>query len=228
MTTDAAPPIFTVGHSNHAPEAFLALLRAHGVEVVADVRSSPYNRNPYTSHFNREALAATLEREGIRYAYYGDRLGGRPAALALYDADGRLQYDRAARTDEFREGALDLLHSAESNRVALMCAEKEPLDCHRTLLVAQELTSAYGVSGDRVRHILADGNTEPHTEAMRRLLDGARSHARQTNLFDDQPRAGHDVAAALIERAVRERAGRVAYRWAAEISGAYDEEDEGT
>ena len=158
-------PVLTVGHSNHSVAAFLALLREHGVDEVADVRSAPYSR--YTPQFNHDALSAALEEAGIGYVYLGRELGGRPADRSCYDADGRIQYDRLSGTDLFGDGIRRIMHSADERRVALMCAEKEPLECHRTLLVARALAER----GVAVAHILADGSLEDHAAAMDRLLD---------------------------------------------------------
>lgn len=159
--TDAG--ILTIGHSNHTLERFLALLTKHRVTTVADVRSAPYSR--FRPHFNRNALAAALAEKGICYAFLGRELGGRPADPDCYE-DGRVDYVRVARTSGFRDGIARVIERAARDRTALMCAEKEPLDCHRTLLVARALDDA----GVAVAHILADGDLEPHARTMDRLL----------------------------------------------------------
>ena len=155
--------VLTIGHSNHGPEAFVALLRAQGVTLVADVRSAPYSR--FNPHFNRKALDAALNERGIAYLFLGRALGGRPEDRACYE-EGRVRYDRVARTPLFREGIERVVAEARRERVALMCAEKEPLACHRTVLVGRSL-AAEGVA---VAHILADGSLEPHDATMDRLL----------------------------------------------------------
>lgn len=160
--------VFTIGHSNHSPSEFLALLRAHGIEEVMDVRSSPYSR--YAPHFGHDALSQTLDDAGIGYEFLGGELGGRPSDRSSYDEDGRVRYDLVADTDSFDAGIRRVERAADERRVALMCAEKEPLDCHRTLLVARAL-DARGVS---VEHILADGAAESHSDAMDRLLDSMK------------------------------------------------------
>lgn len=155
--------VLTIGHSTHPVEIFVKLLHQHGVTAVADVRSMPYSRaNP---QFNRETLESSLKQGGIAYVFLGLELGARSDDPSCYEK-GRVQYDRLARTDLFREGLERVLKGAQSFRVALMCAEKEPLECHRTLLVSRALASQ-GVS---VSHILADGCIEPHAVAMKRLI----------------------------------------------------------
>ena len=160
--------VFTVGHSNHSPEAFVAFLKKHGVDEVVDVRSSPYSR--YTAQFNLEFLRRALEEAGIGYVFLGTELGGRPADQSCYDADGRVRYDRLADTDLFDEGIERLIRGADERLIALMCAEKEPLDCHRTLLVARTLVER----GVDVQHILADGSLENHHATMSRLVDALK------------------------------------------------------
>ena len=159
------PTVLTVGHSNHPPEAFVNLLVRHGVDEVVDVRSAPYSR--YTPHFNHEPLQRTLDDIGIGYTYLGGELGGRPADRSCYDADGRVQYDRVAATDTFDDALRRVTRVADENRVALLCTEKEPLECHRTLLVARALTER----GVDVAHIQADGSLEDHADAMLRLVE---------------------------------------------------------
>jgi uncharacterized protein (DUF488 family) len=156
--------VLTIGHSNHTIERFIELLRQHRLTAVADVRSSPYSK--IHGQFNREALAAALKQEGIAYSFLGKELGGRPADKTCYE-NGRVQYRRVAATPIFRSGLDRILAGVQSYRIALMCAEREPLECHRALLVAPELEKA----GIMVLHVHVDGRTESHTDAMSRLLD---------------------------------------------------------
>jgi uncharacterized protein (DUF488 family) len=157
-------PVLTIGHSTHTPDTFIALLRMHGVEAVADVRSSPFSR--FNPQFNRDALEQLLKVNGIRYVFLGRELGARSEDRSCYD-EGRVQYARLARTPLFQSGLDRVLQGAERFRVALMCAEKEPLECHRSLLVAKALAER----GQPVVHIHADGHRETHEAAMERLLD---------------------------------------------------------
>lgn len=192
-------PLLTIGHSNHSPEAFVDLLLRHGVEEVVDVRSAPYSR--YTPQFNQRALIALLEGAGdagIEYTFLGAELGGRPADRSCYDANGRVLYERLAGTDLFDDGIRRVMRAADERRVALTCSEKEPLDCHRALLVAGELAER----GATVEHILADGSLEGHEETMDRLLDSLKL-PRHGDMF----RSRDDVIADALLR----RARKVAY-----------------
>ena len=148
------PTVFTIGHSNHPAEVFLELLLTHAIEEVVDVRSSPHSR--YNPQFNRKTLQAALADTGVGYVFMGGELGGRPADPSCYDGAGRVQYDRLAETEAFNAGVRQVIQRASECRIALTCSEKEPLACHRTLLIARVLT-ARGVA---VAHILADGSLE--------------------------------------------------------------------
>ena len=156
--------VLTIGHSNHMLDDFVSLLREHKVTQVADVRSAPYSR--YNPQFDRESLEQALEMHGIKYVFLGRQLGARPKDRSCYE-NGRVQYALLARTDLFREGIGRVIQGAKEHRVTLMCAEKEPLDCHRTILVAKALTE----QGVAVEHILSDGRLEPQEAALKRLLD---------------------------------------------------------
>lgn len=157
-------PVFTIGHSTHALPRFMDLLRNHGITAVADVRSAPYSR--FNPQFNRETLAKALAAEGIRYVFLGEELGARSKDPSCYD-NGRVQYQRLANTEAFKEGLDRVIRGAGEYQIALMCAEKDPLECHRTLLVARALVER-SIS---VQHILFDGRSESHDSTMQRLLD---------------------------------------------------------
>lgn len=216
-------PVFTVGHSNHSLEAFLELLRAHGIDEVADVRSSPYSR--YTPHFSHRALSDALESAGIGYAFLGGELGGRPRDRSCYDAEGRVRYDRLAESDEFDDGIRQIVHGADERRIVLMCAEKEPLDCHRTLLVSRALVDR----NVAVAHIHADGSLEEHAAAMDRLVSLHKlSPVQQIDMFvmegadnGGRPRSRDD----LIADAMARQSAKVAYVGSEPIGGGDDWEN---
>ena len=187
--------VFSIGHSSHGLEAFLALLREHGISAVADVRSAPYSR--YSPHFSKGALSGSLGKAGVKYVFLGRELGGRSDDPSCYE-NRRVRYDRLADRAEFRDGIDRLRKGAGDHRIAIMCAEREPLDCHRTLLVAPALVR----EGVPVAHIHADGSLETHDAAMDRLLDLVGLPR------DDLFRSRDD----LVREALRRREERVAYR----------------
>jgi uncharacterized protein (DUF488 family) len=151
--------IFTIGHSNHSAEKFVGLLKQHGIEVVADVRSQPYSR--HAPHFNAKDIEAILWDNGIRRLFLGFELGGRPTAEAFYDADGRVDYARIERSRSFLDGIKQLESSIRDHKTALLCSEEDPGGCHRRLLVGHVL----GERGIVVRHIRGDGSVQTEGEA---------------------------------------------------------------
>jgi len=188
------PEVLTIGHSTHAFDRFLALLRHAGATTIADVRTSPFSRR--CPHFNRDALSERLRLEGISYVFLGNELGGRPADPGLY-CEGVADYEKMAATASFGQGLDRVVEGASTHRIALMCAERDPLDCHRCLLVARALAER----GVGVRHILSDGAVAPHAEIEERLLQLCGHGA-------------HDLFATRAERlasAYRDRARKVAY-----------------
>jgi uncharacterized protein (DUF488 family) len=192
------PTIWTVGHSNHALDHFLDLLRTHAIEAVADVRSTPFSRRH--PHFNRERLKAALASAGIDYIFLGAELGARSPDRECYDADGRVVYERLARTDAFKAGIDRVTTEAGNRRVTLMCAEKDPLSCHRTILVTPRLIAR----GLTVMHVLADASIEPHTPATEDRLVAETFKREQPDLF----RTRDDILAEAYQR----REAAVAYR----------------
>jgi uncharacterized protein (DUF488 family) len=194
MTEPTAFDLFTIGHSNHPIERFLELLRGAGVTAIADVRSVPASRRyPW---FTGTRLAPRLEAAGIAFVALGDALGGRPRDPRLF-RDGVADYAAMARTDEFRAGLDRVGEGARGFRLCLMCAEREPLDCHRCLLVAPALAAR----GFTIGHILADATIEPHTDTEKRLLKLAGG---APDLFENR--------AERMAAAYRRRAGAAAFR----------------
>ena len=119
--------ILTIGHSTHDLDAFLRLLSENRVTAVADVRSVPASR--FTPQFNRDAIKRALRDVDIKYAFLGAELGARSDDPNCY-VNGKVQYARLAQTPAFAEGIERLRRGLATERIALMCAEQEPLDCH--------------------------------------------------------------------------------------------------
>ena len=200
-----ASRLFTIGHSKHEFGRFLQLLRNAGGTVVADVRSSPFSRR--LPHLNQRELCAALEREGIGYLFLGDQLGGRPHDLNLYDVEGRVDYWRVRRSESFRAGLDRLLCSFEQHIIAIMCAEEDPLDCHRGLMISAELVE----QGICPRHLRGDGSTETTLQFEDRLL-------RSSDVCQGIPDGVLAIAiapeerASLLAEAYRTQARRHAFR----------------
>jgi uncharacterized protein (DUF488 family) len=168
--------IFTIGHSNHSIEKFISLLKDSKVNMVVDVRSAPFSR--MFPQFNQEALRKSLFDHGIGYLFLGDQIGGRSNDPDDY-LDGQVIYKSLASKESFKAGIKRLRKGSLKYQIAIMCSEKEPLDCHRTLLVSEALVA----NGAGVSHIHADGNRESHGDVLARLL--ALHKLSSPDLFSD-------------------------------------------
>jgi len=165
------PVIYTIGHSNHSLEHFIGLLRTWEIEVLADVRSAPYSR--HVPHFNKTSLGKTVASAGTTYLFLGRQLGGLPK--------GGPQKDHGhgpAAGPEFETGIKTVRRIADTRRLALMCAEENPLRCHRFHLITPALTAA----GLAVRHIRGDGRVEGD-EALRTDISVRLKKGGQIELF---------------------------------------------
>lgn len=155
--------LFTIGHSVHTLERFAELLKEHQITALCDVRSSPYSR--FTPQFNRESLREDMAKNSISYLYLGAELGPRSADPACYK-NGKVVYKRLAEKDHFQHGLGRLRKGMTTYRIALLCAEKDPLACHRMILICRHLRG-----GDiLIRHILEDGSLEDNRDTEKRLL----------------------------------------------------------
>ncbi len=200
--------LYTIGHSNHEIAVFLGLLRQHGVTAIGDVRSQPYSR--YVPQYSRDVLETALADAGIAYVFLGKELGARSDNPACY-REGKVQFDRLAEEPIFAEGISRVMQGMQRYSIALVCAEKDPLDCHRALLVARRLFE----SGVAVSHIHADGALESHQALESRLL--ALCKLPEQDLFTSREE--------FVADAYRIRGERVAYEEkAAEQATVHDEE----
>lgn len=169
--------LFTIGHSNHSLDAFLALLGRHGIDLLVDVRSRPYSG--YCPHFNIGRFRKAMEESGIGYLFLGRELGGMPDSDEFYDDEGYVLYYRLAATAFFLDGISRLEESVSESRVAIMCGEENPAACHRRLLVG----SAVQKRGVKLLHIRKDGGLQTDEE-----LPGSgrtcRNESLQPGLFE--------------------------------------------
>ena len=157
--------IYTIGHSKRPLETIIGLLKKYDINVLMDVRSVPFSR--FSLQFNQKRIGQPLADAGIRYEYLGDKLGGRPNDPACYK-DGKvptgwkdlsflIDYTAVMQKDFFLEGIRHLLEVAQKEKVALMCAEEDPANCHRHHLVGRYLAGR----GIPVLHIRHDGTIVP-------------------------------------------------------------------
>jgi uncharacterized protein (DUF488 family) len=166
-------PIYTIGYGSRALEEFIAILHQYQIAYLVDIRSAPYSR--YKPEYAKEALAQALHAQGIRYIFLGDALGGRPADPACY-VDGKVDYDRVKTLAVYQQG-IERVQAAfrQQQRIALMCSEGKPEQCHRSKLI--------GVSLDALQiplaHIDETGALQSQDEVMQ-IVTGA-----QLSLFGD-------------------------------------------
>ena len=190
--------LFTIGHSTHLVERFIDLLKTHGITALCDVRSSPYSR--FTPQFNREALKDELLRHRIIYLYLGAELGPRSSDPTCYEG-GKVQYNRLAGKDFFQQGLVRLRKGMTTYRIALMCAEKDPLTCHRMLLICRNLRGNDIV----IRHILEDGSLEDNRDTEMRLMK--QSKIDPADLFsseEDQIQRAYDLQSEKVAYTLQE------------------------
>ena len=150
--------LYTIGHSSHIAEHFIALLQQHRIEVLVDTRSAPYSH--YTPHFDRETLRDAVVAAGMKYLYLGDVVGGRPKDEAHYDDQGRARYGKMGKDEEFRAGIERLERGADEFRIALMCSEEDPAHCHRRLLIGRVLIER----GAEIIHIRGTGELQAESQ----------------------------------------------------------------
>jgi len=156
--------LYTIGYSTHSIEEFIRLLTMHSITAVCDVRSTPYSQ--FTPQFNRELLQKELKIYNISYVFLGEELGARSDNPSCY-VNGKVQYGCLAQELRFYQGINRLVEGLTNYRIALMCAEKDPIACHRTILVCRNLRSR----DIEIKHILGDGKIESNIDFEQRLLD---------------------------------------------------------
>jgi uncharacterized protein (DUF488 family) len=188
--------LFTIGHSNHKIFDFLRLLRNHGITALVDVRSHPVSR--VHPQFNKEVLAADLKKAKIAYVFLGRELGARRVESSCY-VDGRAEHGRIAALPTFQEGLRRIREGIGRYRITLMCAERDPLDCHRGILICRHLRN----EGISIQHILADGSLEPQRAFEKRLVYRLKI---EPDLFD-----GGQAFDQLLEKAFDTQGKKIAY-----------------
>jgi len=190
--------LFSIGHSTHPIDKFICLLKRYGIELIVDVRSSPYSK--YSAQFNKDILENVLRNANIDYMFMGRELGARRSEEGCY-IEGQAKYDIITHLPIFRDGLEQLLEKIKTYTIALMCSEGDPIVCHRTILVCREIIK---VSPNlKITHILSDGTTETHEHLQERLV---KLHKLQPELFGDLT-----SASGLIEKAFDLQAERIAY-----------------
>ena len=195
--------LYTIGHSNHEAEYFIELLKKNGVNVVVDVRSTPFSQ--YTTQFNKNEIKKTLNDHGLVYIHMGEEFGARREDRSLYDTDGRLDFELTKKSDAFRSGVRRIEDGLEKGyHIAFMCAEKHPEDCHRCILVGK----AFHDMGYTVLNILEDGSTMSQDEVGELLLQKYYPDRNQVSIFTLENPVSEEE---YLEKAYRKREKDIAY-----------------
>ncbi len=130
--------IFTIGHSTNTIESFIEYLKNYQINTIVDVRSIPYSR--FASQFNKKQLSASLKKVNILYIPMGNNLGARYEENELLFEDGKVNFSKVVATDQFQEGIYRIKTGIEKGyKIALMCSEKNPIECHRFSLISSYL-----------------------------------------------------------------------------------------
>ena len=187
---------YTVGHSSHKTEDFINLLKDHDIRCIADVRSSPYSK--YAPQFNRELLKKDLENSAIEYIYMGNCLGARYTDPSLFFDDKQMvDFEKVSKTVVFRQGVNQVIEKLNNGfKLALMCAEKDPFDCHRFMLVSHFLSK----KGIQMQHIREDGHLESNDDLEQRLLNKYKINNQQAALFEETKTKKQAIEKAYIAR----------------------------
>jgi uncharacterized protein (DUF488 family) len=188
--------LFTIGHSGRSLDEFIALLKQYKITALCDVRSMPYSRrNP---QFNREPLQQNLKSRNIDYIFLGEELGARSKDPSTYVA-GKALFSKIAELPLFKQGLKRIKLGMENDYVlALMCAEKDPLSCHRSILICRNLRD---VNID-IRHIIDSKSIETQSDLEQRLVKQLKI---SPDLFKDKGPSD------LVERAYDIQGDRIAY-----------------
>jgi len=158
--------IFSIGHGNKNINEFIGELKYHEIFYLIDVRSTPYSK--WNPQYNQATIEGSLKNDNISYVYLGDKLGGLPSDRSCY-IDGKVEYDLVKQKDFFIEGLNRLLAANEKNvKVAVMCSETNPADCHRSKLIGQELLS-HGIS---IKHIVTGNKIKSQEAVMAEVTKG--------------------------------------------------------
>jgi uncharacterized protein (DUF488 family) len=164
---------FSIGHSNHSLEDFIKLIQLHQVQLLVDVRSSPYCK--YTTWFNKNELAKAVQENNIEYLYLGKGLGGYPSNPKYITLTGKIDYKKYAQSKEYLNALQFLIEEGIGKKVAIMCAEADPRQCHRHMLITRSLLE----KDIEIAHILADGTLDYPT------LEEFNQEIEQLSLFEN-------------------------------------------
>ena len=172
--------LYSVGHSNQTLEEFLALIMVYGINCIVDVRSVPASK--YSPQFNRENLNSFLLINNVNYLHFGVEFGAR--RTDSIGENGQVDFELAAKTPSFTSGVLRILRGQERGyRIAFMCSEADPLECHRFALVSRYFYD----NGVDVQHILKDAKLASHKllekEMIKTYMQSKKYHLPEIDMM---------------------------------------------
>lgn len=199
--------IYTVGHSTMPVDDFIKLIKMHDIDCIVDVRSTPYSQ--YAPQFNQAEIIYALKKAGVAYIYMGKELGARRDDATLYDEDGRLNFEKTAASPSFKSGIDRIMQGIKKGyTIALMCTEKDPMDCHRCILVGRKINN---LENCYVENILSDGSLLKQTQVEEKLLEIYHTNRDQltiTELLSGKQKSEEEY----LNDAYRKKAKEIAYQ----------------
>lgn len=166
--------LYSIGHSNQTQDEFLALVKVFGVNSIVDVRSVPASK--YSPQFNQDSLKDFLNVHKVQYLHFGEEFGAR--RTDSIDENGQVNFELAVKTPVFLSGALRVFRGLERGyKIAFMCSEANPLECHRFALVSRYFYE----KGIDVQHILKDAKLASH-KSLEKVMINDYLHSRKYHL----------------------------------------------
>lgn len=196
-----AKELYTIGYAGFPnTQDFLNTLKNNGVQILIDVRSSPFSA--YYAAYNKDVLSNLLKENGIYYFNFARQFGARQESIDFYK-NGRLDFETFSSSEQFLDGVRKV---DDSNAVvAFMCAEKKPSECHRTILVAK----AFSDKGQEVTHLMPDGERMTQHDVEQELLEAYFPDRAQASMFEEENKSEEEY----IVEAYRRRNDEIGFKW---------------
>lgn len=195
--------LFTIGHSQHSIKYFISLLNKYGIDYLLDVRSTPYSK--YAEQYNRENIDKSLNSVNVKYVFMGKYFGARSQNVELYNDKGYLDFEKVRKSKDFNEGIENVILGLEQGHtIALMCTEKQPIDCHRAIMISR----AFEMQKIYAKHIMPNGKILTQQQLDEQLLRKYFPDRRQLTLLSYEKPVNEDEY--LLE-AYRKRNAEIAY-----------------
>lgn len=193
--------VYSIGYSGFLVDEFVNILEYNGINLLVDVRSQPYSQ--YYSDYNKDSFELKLKNKDIYYRNYANEFGARQDQKEYYSNEGFLDFELFAKSPQFLEGMEKLKNSMLQNyKFVVMCAEKDPFNCHRAILV----TRAFHDAGFKIMHLLPAGEAMTQTDIEKRLLEKYYPQRDQLSFFEQ-----HYSTNDYIKKAYKKRNAEIGY-----------------